>query len=154
MDYNFTGNICFPLQSSVAEMEDRETEVLDAIDAGKKVMEQPSAEMIAVKKKVGDTSNRWKDLKYKLMEKRNKEESNLRQLVKYASTVDELERWVHVASANVMAAAGTTADKEPGDVRLITKQLDQIKVIFENVLTASLFWILSRTENVCRYVKL
>lgn len=143
MCYHFTGKVCLPLQSSVAEMENRETEVLDAVDAGKKVMEQPSGELIAVKKKVGDTATRWKDLKFKLMEKRNKEESNLRQLVKYTSTVDELERWVHVTSTNVMTT-GTTVGKEPSDVQFISKQLDQIKVISENVLIEPLFWIVSR----------
>lgn len=117
----------FLLQSSVKEMEERENEVLGAVDAGKRVMEQPNGETRGVEKKLKDTSSKWREVKSKLIEKRNKEESNFTQLVKYVSAADELEKWVLMTSSNV-TAPGITTDQDTGDVNAINEQLDQIKV--------------------------
>ena len=110
-------------------MEDREAEVLDTFDAGKRVMKQPSGEMPSVKKKLGDTSSKWKELKLRLLDKRNKEETNFRQLVKYASATDELERWVNVTSSNALVT-GRIEGNESDDITVVNRQLDQLKVIY------------------------
>ena len=132
----FTSNLYFPPQTSVSEMENQESKVLDAIEAGKKVMDEQSGELASVKKKVGDASNRWRDLKFKVMEKRSNAENNFRQLVKYTSAVDELERWVNVTSASVVVTESKDG-KEPDDVNAINKRLDRLKVPFRDYVKCS-----------------
>ena len=134
----FTSSVYFPLQTSVSEMENQESKVLDAIEAGKKVMVEQSGEMTLVKKKVGDASSKWRDLKFKVMEKRNRAENNFRQLVKYTSAVDELEKWVNVTSASVVETESKDG-KEPDDVIAISKRLDRLKVPFYRIGTLSNF---------------
>ena len=124
-------------QSSVEEMENRESEVYDVVDAGKKVLEQPRGDTSGVKKKVEGTSNKWKEVKSKLVEKRDKEESNFKQLVKYASITNELEKWVHSTTSNVMAS-GAKPSKEPEDTSVVNKQLDHIKVFLSVVVSMML----------------
>lgn len=92
------------------------------------MLEEPNGETVVVKRKVEDTSKRWRTVKGKLMDKRNREESNLRQLVKYVSLTDELDNWVRVTSSNV-ATATTSVGQDRDDADAVSKHLDQLKVM-------------------------
>ena len=98
----------------------------DIVDAGKKIeriVEKQSGDTRDVRKKLGDTSNRWKAVKGKLVDKRDKEESKLRQLVQYVSVVEDLEKWITVTTSTV-----SNLGPDSNEPEAINRQLDQNKV--------------------------
>ncbi len=88
-----------------------------------KIVEKQSGDSRDVRKKVGETSNRWKVVRSQVIDKRDKEESKLRQLVQYVAVVDELDKWITVTTSTV---SNLSHDSNEPDV--INKQLEQNKV--------------------------
>ena len=107
-------------------MELKEPEMRDVVDAGKKVdniLEKQVGDIIDAKQKVGETSNRWKEVRTKLVEKRNKEDSKLRHFVQYVASVEELGKWIQVTSSSI-----TTAGPDSNEPEVLNRQLDHTKV--------------------------
>ena len=98
----------------------------EVVDAGKKVdniLEKQVGEIVDAKQKVGETSNRWKDVRTKLVEKRNKEDSKLRHFVQYVASVEELDKWIQVTSSSI-----TTTGPDSNEPEALNRQLDHAKV--------------------------
>eukprot|EP00794_Sanderia_malayensis_P006649 gene6649-7395_t len=119
------------LNENVESLQEHDNEVQDIVDAGKKVeriVEKQSGDTRDVRKKTGETSNKWKLVRSKLVDKRDKEENKLRQLVQYVSIVDDLDKWITVTTGTVSNLGPD--GKEP---ETIAKQLEQNKVVEEEL---------------------
>ncbi|XP_065062306.1 titin-like isoform X4 [Rhopilema esculentum] len=118
------------LNFSVEEMDSHEGQVAEVANAEKRVEEvtRHKAGDEPRTKTVETTTNKWKVVKDRLVEKQKKDESKLKQVVQYVSLTGELESWLKDTSLAVMKIKS-----DSDNVDDLSHQLDHATIMHEEV---------------------
>ena len=119
------------LNVNLETMQEKEPDMKDVVKKSEDIasfIKEQGGDPENITQKCADVTNRWKDAKDQVVDKRDKSQTHLKQLAHFVKAVDDLDYWVNATTTTVTNLGPASATPEG-----VKKQLEQIDAIQEEI---------------------